>query len=100
MSILMHTMELANDAALALPMNLPDPDAIQPPGTGKVSTVMGWGKWIALVICILSLMAAGARMSYEQRHGGGGEHVSTIMKVLFGVIIISAASAIVGFIIS
>ena len=80
-----------------LPLQLPNPDPVQPPGTEGFNDVMGWGKWVALAICILALFAAGAMMGIQSRRGEGGEHVGKIGMALGGVIVISAAAALVGF---
>lgn len=79
---------------------LPDPDAIQPPGTEGFTALMGWAKWVALAVCILGLFAAGALMAIQSRRGEGGEHVGKIGMALVGVIVISAAAALVGFLVS
>lgn len=81
-------------------MSLPDPDAIQPPGTEGFTSLMGWAKWVALAVCILGLFAAGALMAVQSRRGEGGEHVGKIGMALAGVIVISAAAALVGFLVS
>ena len=80
-----------------LPLQLPDPDPVQPPGTEGFNDVMGWGTWVALAVCILALFAAGAMMGIQSRRGEGGEHVGKIGMALGGVIVISAAAALVGF---
>lgn len=80
-----------------LPMQIPDPVPIQPPGTDGLNVIMGWAKWVALAVCILGLFAAGALMAVQSRRGEGGEHVGKIGMALGGVIIISAAAALVGF---
>ncbi len=82
-----------------LPLQLPDPAPVQPPGTQGFVSVMGWAKWVALAVCILALFAAGAMMSINSRRGEGGEHVGKIGMALAGVIVISAAAALVGFLV-
>lgn len=84
---------------LSLPLDdvVPTPVAAQPPGTEKVATLLGWGKWIGLAMCVAGLIVAGAMMAIQSRRGEGGEHVGTIGKVLAAVIVIGAAGAIVGF---
>ncbi|GAA3514516.1 hypothetical protein [Georgenia daeguensis] len=86
------TMLLA-EAAVALP----NPDPIQPPGTEGFTSIMGWVKWLALAICIVGLMVAGALMAIQSRRGEGGEHAGKIGMALGGVIVISAAGSLVGF---
>ena len=76
---------------------VPDPAPSQPPGTERFITIMSWVKWVALAICVLGLIIAGAGMAVQARRGEGGEHVGRLGFVLFGVIIISGSGAIVGF---
>ena len=76
---------------------LPDPDPLQPPGTEGLTSILGWARWVALAVCILGLFAAGALMAVSSRRGEGGEHVGKIGMALAGVIVISAAVALVGF---
>ncbi|MDO5645932.1 MAG: hypothetical protein Q4G21_09660 [Dermabacter sp.] len=101
MSTLLMMAGSVGDILAALPYEIiaqvPDPDPVQPPGTEGFTTVMGWGKWVALAVCILGLFAAGALMSIQSRRGEGGEHVGKIGMALGGVIVISAAAALVGF---
>ena len=85
------------DVAAVLPADLPNPDPVQPPGTDGFTAIMGWGKWVALAVAILALFAAGAMMGINSRRGEGGEHVGRIAAILGGVVVISAAVAIVGF---
>lgn len=76
---------------------LPDPDPVQPPGTEGLTTLLGWVKWIGLAVCVLGLIAAGTVMAIQSRRGEGGEHAGKIGMALGGVIIISAATSLVGF---
>lgn len=96
---ILHTIHSAIDL---LPMaNIPDPgDGQQPPGFEKFTTVMGWVKWVALGVCVIALIVAGARMAISSRRGEGGEHATSIAVVLVAVIVISGAASILGFLIS
>ncbi|GAB3306096.1 hypothetical protein [Pseudoclavibacter terrae] len=94
---LLSTIALAGDLAATVSLSIPDSPPIQPPGTEGVSTLLGWVKWIALAICVLGLIAAGALMAIQSRRGEGGEHAGKIGMALGGVIIISAATSLVGF---
>lgn len=79
---------------------VPDPGTgSMPPGFEVFTTILGWGKWIALGILVISLIFAGVRMGIaSSRHGDGSEHINSIGSVLLGVIIASAAFALVSFI--
>lgn len=83
---------------ITLPLDVPDPgDGTAPPGFGKFETIMGWGKWLALGVLVLALMAAGAMMGVSSRRGEGGEHAGRILGALFGVMVVAAAFSLVGF---
>jgi hypothetical protein len=85
MSTLHLALTSANDLVAALPMNgIPDPTAARPPGMESIDTVLNWGKWVALIICVGALIAAGALMAFNSRRGEGGEHVGRIASALFG----------------
>ena len=99
MNVLTSLLEVSTDLMSALPAAVPDPPAVQPPGTGKFTDIMGWAKWVALAVCILGLFAAGALMDIQSRRGEGGEHVGKIGMALGGVIVISASAALVGFLV-
>lgn len=88
-------------ASLALPFEVPDPgDGQEPPGFDKFTDVMGWVKWLALGALVLALIGAGVMMAINQRRGEGGEDAGRILKVLIGAMIVSAAVAVISFLVS
>jgi hypothetical protein len=97
MSVLSSLTLTAQHLAVALPAEVPNPAPIQPPGTEGFVTIMGWAKWVCLSVCVLGLFAAGALMAVQSRRGEGGEHAGKIAMSLGGVVVISAAGALVGF---
>ena len=100
MSTLHAILSAANDFALMFPLNIPNPEPIQPPGTTGFVTIMGWVKWVALAVCVIGIIVAGALMAINSRRGEGGEHAGRIGFALGGVIVISAAASLVGFLVS
>lgn len=79
-----------------MPMAVPDPGAgAPPPGSDKFLTIMGWIKWGALGVCVLSLIIAGAALGFGGHRGEGGEHAKRIGYILVGVAIISGAVSLV-----
>ena len=100
MSIALTIAQAATDVVALVPLQVPDPNPVQPPGTEGFTSIMGWAKWVALAVCVLGLIAAGALMAIQSRRGEGGEHVGRIGMALGGVIVISAAGALVGFLVS
>lgn len=58
-----------------------------------INTILGWSTWIAFGVCVISLMAAGARMGMRSRDGE--DHVDRIAVVLMATIVISAAVGLV-----
>ncbi|MPV36102.1 hypothetical protein GB881_03420 [Georgenia subflava] len=90
-------MELLTAAHVLVLTNVPDPGRGEaPPGTEGFLEVLAWSKWVALGICVLGLIVAGALMAVNSRRGEGGEHLGRIGMALAGVIVISAAYFLVG----
>ncbi|WP_017585610.1 hypothetical protein [Nocardiopsis ganjiahuensis] len=95
-----ETIEFASTALASAPMFIDNVDTQAPPGLDSgFTTILGWAKWLALAVCVLGLIIAGALMAIQSRRGEGGEHMSKIGMVLAGVIIISAATSLVSFLI-
>jgi hypothetical protein len=61
----------------------------------KVQTLVDWVTTIAISLCILGVIIAGAMMAIGQRRGEGGEHAARLGWVLAGCIVIGTASALV-----
>lgn len=97
MSTLHTLLTTVNDFAAVVPLAIPDPPPVQPPGTAGFLAIMGWVKWVALAVCVIGIIVAGALMAINSRRGEGGEHAGRIGFALGGVIVISAAASLVGF---
>ncbi|GAB3827492.1 TrbC/VirB2 family protein [Kribbella italica] len=82
---------LAKYIYLLVPLREELPDEV----TTKVNTVVDWVTTVAITICILGVVIAGAMMAIGQRRGEGGEHAARLGWVLAGCIVIGAASALV-----
>lgn len=96
MSVLHTILTTATDVAAVLPAaGIPDPNPVQPPGTGGLNTIMGWAKWAALAVCVVGLFVIAGMMAFQSRRGEGGEHAAGIGRVLVAVVIISAAAGLV-----
>lgn len=83
--------------AALVPADVPNPGGgAAPPGFDNFTTIMGWGKWIALGVLVMALIFAGVKMAIGNSRGQGGEHAASIGWVLGGVMVVSASFAIVG----
>ena len=76
MSTLLTVAAAAGDVLALVPMQIPDPDPIQPPGTEGFNLIMGWAKWVALAVCILGLIMLVVGWNYATTLGGRGFYVS------------------------
>jgi len=92
-------VELIGQVPLVLPLiplDIPNPGAgTAPPGSAGFISIMGWAKWIALGLCVLGLIVAGAIMAVSHRRGEGGEHGARIGYALAGVAVIAGAFSLV-----
>lgn len=64
-------------------------------GASGFTTILGWVVWIALAICIMSLIAAGAMLAANHRRGESSAHLGRLGTILAAVILISGASSII-----
>lgn len=83
--------------ALDLVAQVPNPGGgTKPPGADGIEKILGWVAWVAVAVCVLGVLFAGATMAIQHRRGEGGESVSRLGWVLSGCIVIGSASALVG----
>lgn len=93
MSLLASVTEVVTN----LPMPVPNPSPIQPPGTDGINTILGWLKWGGLAVAVGGIIAIGVMMTIPSRRHDGGEAVGHLGKALGGVILIGAAASLIGF---
>ncbi|RCV53755.1 hypothetical protein, partial [Marinitenerispora sediminis] len=67
----------------------------EPEGAGYALDLMQYTVWISLGVCVFSLIALGGMLALARHRGDGGGMLRKVGFVLFGVVLISAASAIV-----
>lgn len=87
MTVLHTLLDFANDvtlhvtnAAIHLPFkpDIPDPDPAQPPGTGGISTILGWLKWIGYSVVGAAVVIGGIMISVSFRRGEGHDALPKI----------------------
>ena len=89
MTILMHV----------LAGSVPNPVPAAPPGLSpKISTLLGWWKWGALIAGVFGLIGCGAMMAIGRRSRSAmaADGAAGIPWVLAGLTLIALASGIVG----
>lgn len=64
-------------------------------GGASITTVLEWVMWIALGICVLSLIVAGVRMAWHARGGEAQQHADRLGTILFATILISGGTGLV-----
>jgi hypothetical protein len=92
----MHLVHAFTNLAQILPsVTLPNPDAVQPPGTGGIVTLLAWLKWGGFAAAIAGLIGGAIMLVVSSRRGEGGEHAKQIGIVLIAVIIVGASTGLV-----
>jgi hypothetical protein len=66
-----------------------------PPLSQSFEQILSYVTWVSAGIAIMSLIAAGVMMASRRRHGDGEAHMGRVGVILFSVILLSAASALV-----
>lgn len=88
-------MHAANDFVVSLPMQIPDPDPIQPPGTEGVTVVLSWLKWIGYAIIGGAIIVGGILIGISFKRGEGHDALPKILWPMAGAIVIGAGVAMV-----
>jgi hypothetical protein len=94
MSLLVHWSDLIN----SVPLDIPDPGPVAPPGfAGPVGIIMGWAKWVGLIVAVLGVIIIGAKLAINVRRGEAAGELGGLLYVGLGCILIGAAASLVGF---
>ena len=82
MSTLHSILTAANDFLAHVPMDIPNPDPVQPPGTQGVTTLMSWLKWIGYAVVggqLPPATGAALAISYRAAPGPASEAVMCLL---------------------
>jgi len=71
-----------------LPMQIPDPAPAQPPGTGGVSTILSWLKWIGFAVVGGAIIVGGIGIAVALRRGEAGDALPKVLWPMAGAIVI------------
>lgn len=94
MSVL-DVFHAAADTAVNLAGVIPDPDPVQPPGTGGVTTLIGWLKWIGYAVVGGAIIVGGTLIAISFRRGEGHDALPKILWPCAGAIVIGGGVAII-----
>lgn len=75
---------------------IPDPDPQQPPGTGGITTVLAWMKYIGYVVVGGAIIVGGILIAVSLNRGEGRDALPKILWPVAGAIVIGAGASIVG----
>lgn len=95
----MSLLASALDVVTSVPLGIPDPDPITPPGfEGPAGLIIGMLRWGGLTLAVIGIIIIAARMTINIRRGEAAHEVGGLGYVALAVILIGAAAALVGFI--
>ena len=90
-------LQTAISTTLDIIAQVPNPgQGTKPPGSDGITKILSWAAWVAVVVCVLGVIIAGATMAVQHRRGEGGESMARLGWVLGAAIVIGSASALVG----
>jgi hypothetical protein len=94
MSLLAHAFDILSTT----PATIPDPSPSAPPGfAGPIAIILGWAKWLGLIIAVLGVIIIGAKLAINVRRGEAAGELGGLLYVGLGCILIGAAASLVGF---
>ncbi len=81
--------------AFSIVTDLPYIGSVEPPGGGKIVTIVEWVSWTVAVLAVVALMVVGAHLYFRNERGEGSNAASKLAAVLGGIILTSSATGIV-----
>ena len=91
MSLLASAIEIMS----ILPMNIPDPDPVTPPGfEAPVGLIIGMLRWGGLALAVVGIIVIAARLTINIRRGEAANELGGLGYVALAVILIGAAAAV------
>jgi hypothetical protein len=72
----------------AIPLQIPNPDPVQPPGTDGVNTILAWLKWIGFAVVGGAIVVGGIGIAVALRRGEAGDALPKILWPMAGAIVI------------
>lgn len=79
----------ANHLLGVIPMQIPNPEPIKPPGTDGVTTLLAWIKWIGFAVAGGSIVVAGILVAVAIGRGDSNHALTRLLWPFAGVIIIA-----------
>lgn len=89
----LEILHAVNDFVAAVPVQIPDPDPVQPPGMEGVTTILSWLKWIGYVVVGGAIIIGGTLIAISVRRGEGNDALPKILWPMAGAIVIGAGAA-------
>jgi|GEM_PF-2680072 len=84
------------DVASGVVMDVPVVDPAEPPGAEKITQLINWAAWVVTALGVVAIILVGAYLMFHNDRGEGSNAQTKLGSVLGGLVLISAASAIVG----
>lgn len=99
MDTVLMAYQVLLDATSIYSAALPDSAPLAPPGIGESwNRMVGVGKWIALGVCVLGLLVVGGKMAFDARRGETTEEISSLIKIMLSVALVTGGASLIGFI--
>lgn len=76
--------------------SVPNITSTAPPGSDKFTTVLGYGLWAAILVCVAGFMYAGGKLAMAHERGGyGGGAQTGLVNAAIGCVVVGSAAGIV-----
>lgn len=94
----MSLIATALDVLSSVPLDIPDPDPAPPPGAeGPVTVILGWAKWVALIVAVIGVIIIAAKIAINIRRGEAAGELGGLLYIAVACILVGSAVSLVGF---
>lgn len=87
--------ELVDAVVNLIPLQIPNPDPQRPPGTGGVTTLLAWLKWIGFAVIGGAIIVGGILIGLAFRRGEGHDALPKVLWPCAGAIVIGGGISMV-----
>ncbi|WP_433717301.1 hypothetical protein ACQP2U_43210 (plasmid) [Nocardia sp. CA-084685] len=89
------TIYYATTTQILAAQDIGTPEPAPPPGAPKVTLILSWVIWGAVIATVAGFIVAAAMLGWQRMQGGGGDAQGKLVGAMIGAALIAAAGTII-----